>query len=347
MKTLKNIKQLLAISALNLMLVGCASEEVKRPEYVAPKQHPEPELVTVGMTIEDRLARLEELRNEPTGDFMLGLGDVLFVSVYDEPDLTIDGIPVRPDGKISFPLIGDVDVLDRTAADIRSELTERLAKFLVEPKVSVLVREFNSQQYTIMGQVVSPGTFPLNTQVSLTQALAKSGGLKQGQFHATSVELADLSHSFISRDGEMLPVDFVALFSGGDLRYDIPLRTGDYIYIPSGLKQEIYVLGEVNRADMFAYREGMSLTKALVIAKGFSRIADLDRVHVVRGSLTDPELYVVSLNDIYNGRVTDVAMEPGDIVFVPPTGLAKWSQIVNQILPSMVMARTGMDMDLY
>ena len=344
---IRHLTTLATALLLSSLLAGCVSEDVRRPEYVAPKQHPEPELVSAGMTEEERLAVLADLRNEPVSDFVLGQGDVLFVSVYDEPDLTIDGIPVRPDGRISFPLIGDVDAKGRTATDIRDELTDRLARFLVEPKVSVLVREFNSQQYTIMGQVVSPGTYPLNTNVNLTQALAKSGGLKQGQFHATSVELADLTHSFIARDGKMLPVDFVALLSGGDLRYDIPLRTGDYIYIPSGLKQEIYVLGEVNRADMFAYREGMSLTKALVIAKGFSRIADLDRVHVVRGSLTDPELYVVSLNDIYNGRVTDIAMEPGDIVFVPPTGLARWSQIVNQILPSMVMARTGMDMDLY
>ncbi len=336
-------KRLATLITFGVLLTGCASEPVKRPEYIAPKQQPEPEMVTLGMTEEERMARLEALRNLPEDDFILGQGDVLFVSVYDESDLTIDGIPVRPDGKISFPLIGDIAAKGRTSSEVRDELTERLEKFLVEPKVSVLVRQFNSQQYTIMGQVVSPGTYPLNTKVMLTQALAKSGGLKQGQFHATSVELADLSHSFISRDGEMLPIDFIALFSGGDLRYDIPLRSGDYIYVPSGLTQEVYVLGEVNRADMFAYREGMSLTKALVIAEGFSRIADLDRIHVVRGSLTDPELYVVNLKDIYSGKETDIAMEPGDIVYVPPTGLAKWSQIVNQILPSMVLARTGMD----
>ncbi len=336
--------RLTTLLILSILLSGCASEPVKRPEYIAPMQHPEPDMVTVGMSEEERMAQLEGLRNLPEVDFILGQGDVLFVSVYDESDLTIDGIPIRPDGKISFPLIGDILAKGRTAAEIREELTERLAQFLVEPKVSVMVRQFNSQQYTIMGQVVTPGTYPLNTKVMLTQALAKSGGLKQGQFHATSVELADLSHSFISREGNMLPIDFVALFSGGDLRYDIPLQSGDYIYIPSGLKQEIYVLGEVNRADMFAYREGMSLTKALVISEGFSRIADLDRIHVVRGSLTDPELYVVNLKDIYAGRVTDIAMEPGDIVFVPPTGLAKWSQVVNQILPSMVLARTGMSL---
>ena len=338
MKTFARLRACL----LTLMLASCASESVHRPAYVAPKQLPQPALVSAGMSEAERIALLDEIRNEPTEEFRLGQGDVLFVSVYDEADLTIDGIPVRPDGRISFPLIGDVVAVDRTTGEIQAEITERLAQFLVEPKVNVLVREYRSQQYTIIGQVVKPGTFELNTSLSLTQALARSGGLQQGQFHATSVELADLSHAFISRKGRMLPVDFVALFSGGDLRYDIPLRSGDYIYIPSGLTKEIYVLGEVNRADMFAYREGMSLTKALVIAEGFSRVADIKRVHVVRGSLTNPERYVVDLKDIYSGRVTDVALAPGDIVYVPPTGLAKWSQMVDQILPSMVLARTGM-----
>lgn len=328
-----------------ILFTGCTSEEVRRPPYTAPVQQPEPKLATTGMSEEERFEILARLRDETAREFILGQGDVLFVSVYDEPDLTIDGIPVRPDGRISYPLIGDVDVRGKSADKVREEITERLSAFLKEPKVSVLVRQFNSQQYTIMGQVEKPGTFPLDTKVHLTQALARSGGLKTGVFHATTVNIADLAHAFISRNGEMLPIDFVALFSAGDLRYDIPLQSGDYIYIPSGLTQEVYVLGEVNHADMFAYREGMSLTKALVIAKGFSRIADTDRVHVIRGSLTDPELYVVDLDDIYNGHVTDIALEPGDIVFVPPTGLSKWSQIVNQLLPSMVFARTGMQLN--
>jgi polysaccharide export outer membrane protein len=332
----RNFSLLLIIAAFT----GC-STEVRRPDHVAPKIHPQPKLVTNGMSEEERLSRLEKFRSQPTDDFKLGRGDRLYISVYDEPDLTLDSVPVRPDGKISFPLIEEVVAENRTADEIRAEMTERLSKFLVEPKVSVIVKTYKSQQYTIIGQVVKPGAFPLDTSVSLTQALARSGGLSQGQFHATSVELADLSHAFISRKGEMLPIDFIALFRGGDLRYDISLRSGDYIYIPSGLSQEVYVLGEVNRADMFAFREGMSLSKALVFSEGFSRIANIKRIHVIRGSLTDPTLYVVNLDDIYNGLVTDVALRPGDIVYVPRTGLSKWSQFINELLPSFVLARTG------
>ena len=321
-------------------MTGCTTE-VQRPDYVAPTLQPQPDLVTSIMSEEERFSRLEEIRSTPIDDFRLGKGDRLYISVYDESDLTLDGVPVRPDGKISYPLIEEVLAEGRTTDEIRQEITERLSRFLIDPKVSVVVKTYKSQQYTIIGQVVKPGAFPLDTNVSLTQALARSGGLSQGQFHATSVELADLSHAFISRKGEMLPIDFVALFRGGDLRYDLALRSGDYIYIPSGLSQEVYVLGEVNRADMFAFREGMSLSKALVISEGFTRSANIKRIHVIRGSLTDPTLYVVNLDDIYEGLVTDVTLRPGDIVYVPRTGLSKWAQFVNQLLPSYVLARTG------
>jgi polysaccharide biosynthesis/export protein len=331
----------LSILVLTTILLTACTTATKRPD--AENQIPQPQQVIIvdAMTEEERFGELERIRNEPLPEFRLGRGDTLKVSVYDESDLSTDSIPVRPDGKISFPLIGEITAEGKTSSEIEKEITERISKFLVDPKVSVLVRGFRSQRYTIIGEVAKPGTFSLDTSVTLTQALANSGGLSQRQFHGTSIDLADLGRAFISRNGKILPVDFAALFRNGDLRYDVDLRSGDYIYIPSGLDEEVFVLGEVNSPDMFAYRKGMSLSKALVIADGYTSNANLKQVHVVRGSLTDPELYIVNLKDIYNGEVTDITLQPGDIVYLPKTGLASWSQIVNQILPSMALARTG------
>jgi polysaccharide export outer membrane protein len=302
---------------------------------------PMPEPVIAGLSEEERLSRLEEIRNEPPAAFVLGRGDVIGISVYDEPDLAAAAIPVRPDGMISFALIGDVSALNRTVEELRADVTERLSRFIKQPRVSVVVSRFMSQQYTIAGEVEKPGVFSIETDLTLSQVLARSGGLRQGQFKASSVELADLSHAFLSRDGETLPIDFVALFKRGDMRYDVSVMPGDYIYIPSGLSQEIYVLGEVNHPDMFAFTAGMPLTKALVVAKGFSRDADICRVHLVRGSLSSPEVYTLDLNQIFEGRIKDVALKPGDIVFVPPTGLTRWSDAINKIIPAVVLANSG------
>lgn len=323
-----------------LQIVACHSMVNDRDQIVKGRATL-PEIKLKSMSETERLLVISRLRSEPALPYTFGLGDVLRVSVYDEPDLNVDAIPVRPDGMISFPLIGDVRVKDKTVNHVRMEITDRLGFFLVEPKVSVMVRKYSSQQYTILGEIVHPGVFTLDTELTITQAIARSGGLTTGQFHASSIELADLSHAFISRKGEVLPVDFSALLHGGDLRYDLPLRPGDYIYIPSGLVREVFVLGEVHRPDLFAIGDGMRLSKALVIANGTTREADLKRIHIVRESLTDPELYIVNMHDIFAGKAPDVILEAGDVVFVPSTGLSRWSDIVNKIIPGLVLARTG------
>ncbi|MGB0712857.1 MAG: polysaccharide biosynthesis/export family protein, partial [Gammaproteobacteria bacterium] len=333
----------LALTALTL-LAACGGEPVRRPpETPHPKTDPgallpEPRKL---MSKEDQLKTMESLRKLTHIEFTLGKGDVLAVSVYNEPDLSVAGVPIRPDGKFSFPLVGDVVAEDRSVESVRDELTDRLKKYLKDPQVSVIVQEFSSLDYTITGEVVRPGVYPLVTNVSLTEAMAKAGGLTKGQFHASSVELADLTHAFISRDGDPLPVDFVSLFRDGDLRYDIPLHPGDFIYIPSGLSKEIYVLGEVQRPDLFAFREDMQLSKALTIAKGFTIDADLTQVHVVRGSLAAPELYVIDMKEVFKGRARDIELEPGDVVYVPASGLTEWSRIVNRIMPSIQALQTG------
>lgn len=324
-----------------LLLTACSGGDVHRPPVPETKLKPtEPVVNQISMSDEERYAALEKLRGERSQKFVLGKGDVLSISVYNEPDLNIKALPVRPDGMISYPLIGDVVAEDKTVQELRDDITQELSRFVKAPKVSVIVGQFNSLEYTLVGEVVHPGVYPLNTNVSLSKAIAKSGGLTKGQFHASSVELADLTHAFISRENKILPVDFVALLRNGDLRHDIPLHPGDYIYIPSGLSKEIYVLGEVNRADLFAFREDMPLSKAVVIAKGFTPDADLNRVHIVRGSLDEPTLYVVDLEAILNGEATDVALRPGDIVYVPPTGLTEWARMLDKIMPTVQALQT-------
>ncbi|MCH9670711.1 MAG: polysaccharide biosynthesis/export family protein [Gammaproteobacteria bacterium] len=330
-----------------MVVVLCVLQACARPSGPRPPDEPSTapaieleEGVKVGKTDEERTNELARLRALPPQTFRLGKGDVLAVSVYNEPDLRLDGLAVRPDGMLSFPLVGDVMAEGRTVDELRTELTTRLSEFVQKPRVSVIVQQVVSHEYTIVGEVVRPGVFALDRNVSLTKAIARSGGLKQGQFRASSAELADLKNAFVSRDGNVLPVDFVALLRHGDLRHDIPLAPGDYIFIPSGLSKEIYILGEVNRPDLFAYRDDLQLSRALVMAQGFNADAELSRIHVIRGSLSDPTLYIVDLQAVFDGRERDVKLAPGDIVFVPPTGLTEWARITQRLIPNIQMLQT-------
>jgi len=337
--TYKNI----CVAAVLLVLSACSSTRPGPHQTPLPGPVPSREQVTLPKQDEaQQLAELERIQQESSRTLTLGRGDVINISVYDEPDLTISGIPIRPDGRISFPLAGDIQAEGLTVSQLSDSLTEGLLNFILAPKVSVIVLEFNSQHYTIFGEVVHPGVFPLKTDVSITEALAVAGGLNKGQFRATSVELADLNHAFIARNGKVLPVDFVRLIRQGDLRYDISLQSGDYIYIPSGLSQEVYILGEVNRPMLFAYREDMPMSRTLAQAEGFTPDADLKRIHIIRGALHNPTVIMINFHEVLKGRAREVPLEPGDIVYVPPTGLTSFARIMDKITPSIQALQTGL-----
>ena len=293
-------------------------------------------------TVDEQLTELEEVLASSAASFSLGKGDVLSISVYDEPDLTLDSVPVRPDGMIAFPLIGDVQVDGRNVEVVSNEIRERLLQFVLEPRVSVVVTEFNSLDYTLYGEVVNPGVYPLTTDVSITSAIARAGGLTKGQFRASSVELADLTHAFLARDGNVMPVDFVQLIRNGDMRFDIDLQPGDYIHIPSGLSKEVYILGEVRAPALFAFRESMPMSRTLALAEGFTNDADLKRIHIVRGALHNPTVIVADFDAVMNGEAQDVQLEPGDVVYVPPTTLTRYSRNINKILPTIQALQVGL-----
>jgi polysaccharide export outer membrane protein len=298
-------------------------------------------VVATRRTVDEQLEELHQILAANPMGFALGNGDVLSIVVYDEPDLSLEAVPIRPDGRISFPLIGEVRATGQDANALVKEIASRLEQFLVEPQVSVIVLEFNSFEYTIDGEVVEPGVYPLNTDVSITKAIAKAGGLNKGQYRASTIELADLSHAYIARDGKVLPVDFVRLLREGDLRFDIGLRPGDYIQIPSGLSKEIYVLGEVREPMLFAYRENLPMSRTVAQAEGFTPDADLSRIHIIRGALHNPTVIVCDFRKVIAGEARDVKLEPGDIVYVPETGLTSWSRVMDKILPTMQSIWTG------
>ena len=348
------MRDALAGLALAVLLGGCATtpplpadSDLLPPNPPATLENGSdadggPEAINRQKTVEEQLADLEQALADNTASFKLGKGDVLSISVYDEPDLTLDSVPVRPDGKLAFPLIGEVQVDGRNVEAVSNEIRERLLQFVLEPRVSVVVREFNSLDYTLYGEVVNPGVYPLTTEVSITGAIAKAGGLTKGQFRASSVELADLTHAFLARNGQVMPVDFVRLIRHGDVRFDIELQPGDYIHIPSGLSKEVYILGEVRAPALFAFRESMPMSRTLALAEGFTPDADLSSIHIVRGALHNPTVIVADFEKVISGRAQDVQLEPGDIVYVPPTTLTRYSRTIDKILPTIQALQVGL-----
>jgi len=111
-------------------------------------------------------------------EYRMGPEDVLRVSVWENKELTLD-LAVRPDGKISMPLIQDVVAEGQTAMELASSIRQRLLTFLKEPQVSVIVLQVNAPKYFVIGSVTKPGTYPLRSETSILQALSLAGGFTQ------------------------------------------------------------------------------------------------------------------------------------------------------------------------
>lgn len=173
-----------------------------------------------------------EEANSAQKDFLLGPEDVLEIAVWRNQDLTQKEEIVRPDGKISMPLIGEVVASGRTANQLAAYISERLKEYKENPSVSVRVKEVNSYYVYVLGSVTKPGKYQLKSHATVLQAVAVAGGF---------LLYADWNHirvlrTVVTPDGKSkemrIPVRYDDLLSGeGEIR-NFLLKTGDVVVVP-------------------------------------------------------------------------------------------------------------------
>jgi polysaccharide biosynthesis/export protein len=158
--------------------------------------------------------------------YIIGPEDVLDINVWKEPDMTRI-VPVRPDGKISLPLINDVQAAGSTPQQLAGAVKEKLRKFLTDPQVTVIVTQINSQRIYVMGEVLRAGAFPLIPGMTVLQALANAGGFST---------FADVKKIHVLRmvNGKRaeLPFNYREVLKGGNEEQNIKLEPGDTVVVP-------------------------------------------------------------------------------------------------------------------
>ena len=252
----------------------------------------------------------------PEIPIILGPGDVIEIEqlgAVQDRQLAVVG----PDGRIYFSLLEGVDVWGMTLSEVAATLEDRLKKYFTLPKVSVSLRSFQSARYWILGRVVTPGVYSLEEPTTILEALGKARGLLFSKQSGTTEELADLGNGFLIRQGTTMPIDFSRLLREGEMQFNIYLQPDDYLYLPSALSSEIYVLGAVRQPRAVSFKDEVSLTRAIATAQGLTREGYADQVAIVRGALDAPSIAIVDYSRIRVGLDTDVALQPRDIVFVP------------------------------
>ena len=158
--------------------------------------------------------------------YVIGPEDVLDVTVWKEPDVS-RVVPVRPDGRISLPLISDVQASGLSPVQLAAAVTERLREFLNEPKVTVIVTAINSQRVYVVGEVLRAGAFPLAPGMTVLQAISSAGGF------TTFADVKKI-HVLRMRDRKQieLPFNYREVLKGDRPEQNIPLEPGDTIVVP-------------------------------------------------------------------------------------------------------------------
>lgn len=201
----------------------------------------------------------------PQGDYVLGPGDVLRISVYQNPDLTLE-TRVSESGVVSYPLLGTIKLGGLTVANAEKLIANGLREgnFLKQPQVSILVTIIKGNQVSVLGAVNRPGRYPLElANTRLSEALAQAGGAVIGAG-------SDMVIVTGQRNGQVFrkEIDFPMVFAANKPAEDIILQNGDTVYVDR--VPNVYIYGEVQRPGSMRLERDMTVMQALAAASGLT-----------------------------------------------------------------------------
>ena len=245
-------------------------------------------------------------------NYVIGPDDALEIQVWDHEDLERK-VRVSSEGDFSYPLIGKVHASGLTVLELEKEISRRLGgKYIVNPQVTINVKEYRSKKVFVLGHVGHRGTYSVTGQATLVTILSKAGGptaeagtkvtVIRPRNHVRKGNPIPLEQA---REGEVIVLDLEKLM-GGDISQNIDLQDGDTIYV---LKAEyFFVFGQVKKPGKYVLEKGTTVLKAITVAGGLTDIASARRTKIVR----EKEGLRVKLK----ARMTDPVMAQ-DVIMVP------------------------------
>ncbi|MDX1775919.1 MAG: polysaccharide biosynthesis/export family protein [Desulfobulbales bacterium] len=302
---------------------------------------------TQKLTIEEYLGRFDDPVNSTENDYRVGGGDVLNIIVYDEPDLTRSGMRVARDGTLSFPLLGRVKVDGLTTSQIEERIANRLAEaqFLLDAQVTVLIDQYGSKKYQMLGEIRRPGSYPLKADERLLDAISEAGGVDpetagkelvivrtinrqkatiKKDLQPGGTEKWGRSPSFTGGGYDAQPVKIVIivelerLLRGNDLISNLALHNNDVIYLPKA--EFFYIMGQVKKPGSYKFtQKNLTLVGAIGSAGGFTNIAARKKTRIIRLENGVEKIITVNVDAITAAgrKIQDIRIKPDDIIIVP------------------------------
>ncbi len=277
------------------------------------------------------------IENSLTGDdYLLGAGDLLTVTVFETEELNTE-VRVSARGEINLPLLGDIVVLNLSAAEAEQKIEDLYREnYLHDPHVAVYIKEHVSRQITIIGAVEKPGTFDHVSQRRLLDVLAIAGGLNKEAASTAYLTRKD------PRTGKTSNyyLDLLDLTKNGNMEQNHIVLGGDVIFIPKS--GQCFIDGAVRKPGTYKIEGKMTIAEAIVLAGGLASYADDDSIQLVRVVDKGKKRQVVTLSyeDLQEGMGDSLVLKDQDIVYVESSALGK---LFSGVGISLKVLGTGFD----
>jgi polysaccharide biosynthesis/export protein len=264
----------------------------------------------------------------------IGAGDVLSVNVWGRAELSAHYV-VGPDGRITLPLAGSVKVADDTRETAATRIREQLTRYYTAPSVTVGIEQYTSNRITVLGRVQNPGALQFEHAPTVLEVLARAGALPVIDKQATLTRCA----IFRGRD-RLIWIDLKKLLNQGDMAQNLRLLPGDLVYIPDSFDTLVYVMGEVGKPGAYRLTPNMSLLDALAQAGGPNEDAAPDEIGIYRpGTRAVQRVPLRSL--LTADHSVNFALEEGDVIYVPKSGIADFGYVTRQLASGLTMLTVG------
>jgi polysaccharide biosynthesis/export protein len=273
-------------------------------------------------------------------EYTIGPGDQISLDFPGRPELAGPKV-VGPDGRITLPLVGGIDVSDRTRSQVAALIVKALSAYYKDLSVTVSVDKYASNRVIVLGNVTHPGVMYFDDTPTLLDVVARAGMLASTEGEPISVRTATSVPS--TRDGiparcaiyrgndQVVWVDLRAMLQNGNSMADVRLRRNDVIFIPAQQEVFVSVLGDVGHPGAVPLTPESTLTSILAQSGGLSEGAS-NNIQVIQPS-TGKTTTISFKNLLTPQGVDEVRLHAGDVVFVPYSGLAKFTYVFQRISP--------------
>ncbi|WP_242664235.1 SLBB domain-containing protein [Chlorobium sp. N1] len=268
-------------------------------------------------------------------EYRLGPGDIIGLKVWRRPELSEERLIVSPDGFIAAPRVGMISVVGKTPEEIKSAITKKLEILYINPEVTIQVHEFLNNKAYVLGNVNSPGMVRFTGRGSLLEGLSLAGGVPKDDRMTRC--------SIIRGSSQVIWIDLQDLLNNGNMSLNAPIRNNDIIYVPERANEMVYVMGEVKSPGAIQLHSGMSVLKAVMMAGGMSRKANGEKVFIIRQQEVNGSVVEVNLENLIEQAdfSKNYTLMADDIVYVSPSGMAKFNYSIEDIMPALQIINLG------